>query len=111
MAQDHPIVPIKIYLLIFCALMLGTALTVAAAFIDMGPLNTPVALVIATFKATLVVLFFMHVRYGSRLVWLFAGGGFLWLIILLALTLSDYLSREWLGQPPIEFLERTSGVF
>ncbi len=105
------IVPVKIYLLIFSALLLGTALTVIAAFIDMGPLNTPVALGIAAFKATLVVLFFMHVRYGSRLVWLFAGGGFLCLAIFLLLTLSDYLSREWLGQPPVEFLEQTSGVF
>ena len=109
--SDHHIVPLRIYLLIFAALMLGTALTVAAAFIDMGPLNTPVALALAAFKATLVVLFFMHVRYGSRLVWLFAGGGFLWLVILLVFTLSDYLSRGWLGQPTIEFLEQGNGPF
>jgi len=109
--SDHHIVPLRIYLLIFVALMLGTALTVAAAYVDMGPLNTPVALAIAIFKATLVVLFFMHVRYGSRLVWLFAGGGFLWLAILLVFILSDYLSRGWLEQPTIEFLEQTSGPF
>ena len=111
MAHQHHIVPLRIYLLIFLALLLGTALTVGAAYVDMGPLNTPVALAIAVFKATLVVLFFMHVRYGSKLVWLFAGGGFLWLVILLVLTLSDYFSRGWMGPAPVEFLEQGGTIF
>lgn len=111
MAHQHHIVPLRIYLLIFLALLLGTALTVGAAFVDMGRLNTPVALGIAVFKATLVVLFFMHVRYGSKLVWLFAGGGFLWLVILLVLTLSDYFSRGWMGPAPVEFLEQGGTIF
>ena len=101
----------RVYISVIACLFIFTAITVAAAFLELGPLNTPVALAIAIFKASLVVLFFMHVRYGSRLVWLFAGGGFLWLVILLVFTLSDYLSRGWLGQPTIEFLEQGNGPF
>lgn len=108
MAQ-HAVVPVRTYLLVFAALLFGTALTVAAAYADLGSLNTPVALGIALTKAVLVVLFFMHVRYGSRLVWLFAGGGFLWLGLLLALTFTDYLSRGWLGQPAVDFLGPVAG--
>ncbi len=58
-------------------------------------LNTPVAIAIAIFKATLVVLFFMHVRYNTPLMWVFAGAGFFWLLILLALTMQDYVTRHW----------------
>ena len=99
------IVPVKLYLAIFSALMAGTALTVYAAYIEMGWLNTPVALIIAVAKATLVVLFFMHVRYNTPLMWVFAAGGFFFLLILLSLTLQDYFSRPWEAAPPVEFLE------
>ena len=79
--------------------MLGTALTVMAAFVDFpGPLNAVVALTIACIKATLVVLFFMHVRYSGRLVWLVIASALLWLAILFAITFSDYWTRHWL--PP-----------
>ncbi|MEW6755657.1 MAG: cytochrome C oxidase subunit IV family protein [Candidatus Latescibacterota bacterium] len=103
--EEPHVVAVRVYVAIFLILICGTALTVAASFVDMGPLNTPVALMIAVVKGTLVVLFFMHVRYGSRLIWLFAAGGAVWLTILLVLTLSDYMSRGWLGQPTIEFLQ------
>ena len=96
---------LKIYLLIFFALMLGTALTVAAAFVDMGFMNTPVALIIALIKATLVIMFFMHVKYSPKLVGLFAVAGFFWLSIMLALTMQDYYTRGWGEAPPIEFLK------
>jgi cytochrome c oxidase subunit 4 len=89
------IVPTRVYYLIFLALMVGTAITVAVAFVDLGPLNAIVALTIAVTKATLVVLYFMHVRYGSRLTWAVVAGSVFWLGILLTLTFSDYLTRAW----------------
>ena len=73
--------------------MVLLALTVRVAAIDMGPLNAIVVLTIAVVKGALVVLYFMHVRYGSRLVWVFAGGGFIWLLIMIMLTMSDYIGR------------------
>jgi cytochrome c oxidase subunit 4 len=91
--------PKSTYLAIFGALMVCTILTVTAAFINLGNLNFPVALIIAIFKATLVVLFFMHVRYGSSLTKLIVGTAFFFLGILLTLTLSDYLSRGWSTAP------------
>jgi cytochrome c oxidase subunit 4 len=88
--------PKSTYYAIFGALMLCTALTVGAAFVDLpANLNFPVALVIAIFKATLVVLFFMHVKYGSRMTKLIVGTAFFFFGIMLTLTLSDYLSRGW----------------
>ena len=93
--SDH-IVPTRVYYTIFGVLMLGTYLTVQMAFIDLGPFNTVAALVIAVFKATLVVLFFMHVKYSSRLTWAVVGGSVFWLGILLVLTMGDYLTRSWL---------------
>ena len=65
------------------------------AFLDLGPFNTVAALVIAVFKATLVVLFFMHVKYSTRLTWAVVVGSVFWLGILLVLTMSDYLTRAW----------------
>jgi cytochrome c oxidase subunit 4 len=93
MAEQH-IVPKSTYYTIFALLMLGTAITVAAAYLDLGPLNTVVALAIACTKATLVVLFFMHVKYSSRLTWAVVFGSVFWLFILLALTYNDYLTRH-----------------
>jgi cytochrome c oxidase subunit IV len=91
--------PKSTYLTIFGALMVCTILTVIAAFINLGDLNFPVALTIAVFKATLVVLFFMHVKYGSKLTKLIVGTAFFFLGILLTLTMSDYLSRGWFTSP------------
>lgn len=77
--------------------MVGTLLTVLAAFQDFpGPLNAVVALTIATIKATFVVLYFMHVRYSGRLVWLVIFSALFWLAIMFAITFSDYASRGWL---------------
>ena len=89
------IVPTRVYYTVFAILMLCTYLTVQAAFFDLGALNTVVALVIAVFKATLVVLFFMHVKYSTRLTWTVVIGSIFWLGILLVLTMSDYLTRPW----------------
>jgi cytochrome c oxidase subunit 4 len=94
--SEHHVVPVRLYLLVFGALMVGTAITVAAAFVDLGALNNVVMLGIALFKATLVVLFFMHVKYSTRLIHVVAAVGFLWLLILFGITMSDYLTRGWL---------------
>lgn len=93
---EHHVVPLRVYMAVFVALMGGTALTVGVAFVDLGALNTVAAVGIAVAKATLVVLFFMHVRYETSLIWLFVSAGFLWLGILLLFTITDYLSRGWL---------------
>lgn len=97
--DHHHIVPIPVYLTIFGALLFGTALTVAVAFVDMGAANIFVAIGIAVTKATLVVLYFMHVKYSSRLVQLAAVTGFLWLGIMLSFTLADVETRDWQPAP------------
>ena len=95
--SEH-IVPIRVYVTIFSALMVGTALTVWAGLQDFpGPLNVIIALTIAVIKATLVVLYFMHVRYSSRLIWVIVASALFWLGILFALTFSDYWTRGWLS--------------
>jgi cytochrome c oxidase subunit 4 len=97
--SEHIVSP-RVYITIFLVLMVGTGLTVLAAFRDFpGPLNAVVALTIAVVKATLVILYFMHVRYSSRLIWLIISAALFWLAILFALTISDYWTRSWL--PPI----------
>ena len=95
-AHAHP-TP-KLYVGIFLTLMGFTALTIAAAFQDFGKLNNVIALAIAGIKTVLVVLFFMHVKYGSRLTKVFAAVGFLWLMILISFTLSDTEARRHLRQ-------------
>jgi cytochrome c oxidase subunit 4 len=94
MAEPH-IVPIRTYFVIFGLLMLGTYSTVQAAFLDLGAFNTPIALAIAITKATVVVLYFMHVKYSPRLTRIVVMGGLLWLAILLVMTLGDYATRAW----------------
>ena len=91
--SEH-IVSKRIYYLIFGALMVLTVVTVLVAQRDLGPLNTIVALAIAGFKALLVVLYFMHVRYSSRLTQVVVVAGFFWLAILISLTMSDYVTRR-----------------
>jgi cytochrome c oxidase subunit 4 len=91
--------PKSIYYTIFGALMVLTAVTVAVAFVNLGPLNFPVAIGIAITKATLVVLFFMHVKYSSQLTKLFVGMAFFFLFILFGLTMTDYLSRGFRTYP------------
>jgi cytochrome c oxidase subunit 4 len=89
------VVSIKLYAAIFGVLLLLTMATAGAAFVDLGgELNSIVALTIALVKTLLVLLFFMHVRYSSRLTWVFAGAGLFWLLIMMSLTLSDVLTRE-----------------
>ncbi len=90
--SEHVTSP-KVYIEIFLILMVLTAVTVWVAFQDLGPFNDIVALGIAVTKACLVILYFMHVRYSSRMIYVTVGAGFLWLAILIGITLTDYLSR------------------
>src|ERR1044071_3598966 len=98
--SEH-IVSAKIYGLIFAALLVMTGVTYWVSLLDLGRLNVIVALTIATIKAVLVVLYFMHVRYSSRLTWVVVVSGFFWLAIMIALTMSDYLTRpaDWRSFP------------
>ncbi len=77
------------------ALLILLAITIAAAYVNLGPLNTPVAMLISVVKGALIILFFMHLRYSKPVMWIFAGAGFFWLGIMFTLALSDYLSRGW----------------
>ena len=83
------------YLLIFLALLVFTGLTVAASRVDLGAFNTPIAMAIASIKAVLVILFFMHAIHSTRLTWVVILASFLWLGVLFVLTFADYLSRSW----------------
>jgi cytochrome c oxidase subunit 4 len=94
MSTEHS-VPTRTYYAIFAILILCTYATWQVAYFDLGPLNAVVALGIAVFKAVLVVLFFMHVRRGTRLTWAVVIAGLFWLTILLTVTMSDYLTRGW----------------
>src|ERR1700730_17994457 len=97
--SEHIVYP-RVYISILLELMVGTGLTVFAAFYDFpGPLNAVVALTFAVVKATFVILYFMHVRYSSRLIWLIISAALFWLAIMFALTISDYWTRSWL--PPM----------
>jgi cytochrome c oxidase subunit 4 len=92
--SEHIISP-RIYLGIILTLLVLTGATVWAATVELGPLNIVVALAIATFKATLVILYFMHARYSPRRTQLVIIAGIFWLVILLAMTMADYLTRSW----------------
>ena len=93
--NEHHVAPISLYLVIFGALIVGTILTVVVAKFDLGPFNNIVMLTVACTKALLVVLYFMHVRWSSRLTWVIAASGFFWLIIMFTLTMQDYMTRAW----------------
>jgi cytochrome c oxidase subunit 4 len=96
MSADH-VAPKSLYYAVFAALIVGTLLTYAAARVDMGALNNVVMLVIALTKALLVILFFMHVRWGTRLTWLVVASGFFWLFIMFSITMTDFLTRGWIA--------------
>jgi cytochrome c oxidase subunit 4 len=93
------IAPKSLYYTIFGSLMVLTLLTVGVSYVDLGLFNLPIALAIAVAKALLVILFFMHVKYSSRLIQVTAFAGFLFLGILIFHTMSDYLARGMLGIP------------
>jgi cytochrome c oxidase subunit IV len=89
------VAPKSLYYTIFAALIFGTALTVVVAKIDLGVFNNIAMLAIACAKASLVVLFFMHVKWSSRLTWVVVASGIFWLLIMFTLTMNDYMTRGW----------------
>ncbi len=95
--MSQHVVSVRTNFVVFAALMALLVLTVAIAYIDLGPLGLPVAMLIATVKAVLIVLYFMHVRWSSALTMVFAGAAFFWLAIMILMTLNDYYSRGWLS--------------
>ena len=95
--SEH-IVSVRVYITIFLVLLVGTTLTVWAAFVDFPyGLNTVIAMTIAVTKATFVVLYFMHVRYSARLVWVIVGSALFWMAIMFAFTFADYWTRDRLS--------------
>jgi cytochrome c oxidase subunit IV len=100
LGHEH-VTPLSVYFGIFGALMALTAITVAVAWVNLGSLNILVALGVAVFKASLVVLYFMHLKYSSKLTWVVVGAGLFWLTILLSILMADYLTRGWLPSPTI----------
>jgi cytochrome c oxidase subunit IV len=93
-AEHHIVTPVQ-YCMVFATLLVGTAITVGAAYVDLGVLNPVIALGIACFKAVIVILFFMHVKYQSNLIKMTVGAGFFTFIVLITMTLCDYMSRAW----------------
>jgi cytochrome c oxidase subunit IV len=99
--MSETLVSKETYLRVWISLLVLLAITVAAAYIHLGWLNPAVSVGIAVTKASIIILFFMHVRYSSRVVWVFVGAGFFWLGILFVLALGDYLTRRYLPAPTI----------
>ena len=93
-SEHHIVTPFQ-YSLVFITLLIGTAITVAAAYVDLKVLNPVIALGIASFKAVVVILFFMHVKFQSRLIKMTVAAGFFTFLVLITMTLSDYISRAW----------------
>ncbi len=96
--HNHIVSP-KLYVAVFLSLLVGTGLTVLAATWELGWANPVVALTIATIKATIVILFFMHIKYSTRLTQIVILSTLFFLFLLLGLTLTDYLSRAWMSYP------------
>jgi cytochrome c oxidase subunit 4 len=94
-AAPHHQAPLTAYFVVFAALMVLTVLTVAVSRVDLGAMNTAVAMAIAIAKATVVVLWFMHVIHSPRLTWIVVIASVLWLGVLFVLTFADYLTRGW----------------
>jgi cytochrome c oxidase subunit 4 len=94
-SHEHHVVGPKVYLGILVLLLVLTAVTTGAAFINMGVFSPIVALAIACFKAVMVILFFMHIRYSSKVMMLTVGAGFFTFLVLITMTLCDYISRSW----------------
>src|SRR5579883_783768 len=106
--MSSPVIPRKIFIRVWVALLALLALTWVLAQLNLGRFNAVAALTIAVLKMLLVILYFMHVRYSTRLTWIFVAAGFIWLLIMLDLTLSDYFTRGLVpGYPDHSWLHGT----
>ena len=99
--MSESVVSKKTYVVVWTALLFLLAVTIVVAFFDLGVFNPLAAVSIAAVKAAIIILYFMHVRYSPRLVWVFVGAGFFWLAILFALSFGDYFTRSYLPPPAI----------
>jgi cytochrome c oxidase subunit 4 len=97
--MSETIVSKTTYLLVWASLLILLAVTVALSYVHLGWLNPVAAVTIAVIKAVIIILYFMHARYGPKLVRVIIASGFFWLIILFALTMGDYLTRPYLPPP------------
>lgn len=93
--MSQHVISVRTNLIIFGVLMFLLVVTVGVAYLDLGPIGLAIAMLIATIKAVLILLYFMHVRFSSPLTWVFSGAAFFWLAIMFALTLNDYLTRDF----------------
>jgi cytochrome c oxidase subunit 4 len=98
MSREHGI---RTYLLVWASLVALLAITVAVSYVHFGRLNAVIALAIAVIKATLIALFFMHLRSSAKLIWLVTAASVVWLAIMFALTVSDYETRRFLPAPAV----------
>jgi cytochrome c oxidase subunit 4 len=99
MSDPADVLTVRTCFAVFFVLIALTAVTVGAAFIDLKLLSTPVALGIAAVKALLVMMYFMELRHSAKLTWVIMGNGIFWLTVMIMLTMSDMISRGWLGFP------------
>jgi cytochrome c oxidase subunit 4 len=99
--MSEAVVSKKTYLLVWASLLILLAITVLVSYIHLGWLNAAAAVAIAVIKAVIIILYFMHVRYSPKLVWVFVGAGFFWLGIMFVLTMGDYFTRSYLPVPTI----------
>ena len=97
--MSETVVPKSTYVVVWASLLVLLAVTVALSYAHLGWLNTVAAVSIAAIKALIIIMYFMHVRYSPRLVWLFVFAGFLWLGILFTLGLGDYFTRIYMPLP------------
>src|ERR1022692_3705626 len=97
--NEHHIVPKRVYFSVFLTLIVMTWVTAYVSTVDLGRLNIFVALSIAVFKASLVILFFMHVKYGTKLTKMIVLAGLYWLVLLLFIAMAHYWTRGWMGVP------------
>jgi cytochrome c oxidase subunit 4 len=97
--EHEHVLPIGSYIAVYVALMVLLVATVGAAYIDLGWFNFTLTMLIAALKAVMILLIFMHVRYSDRLTWVFSSAAFLWLAILIAMSLNDYFTRGLLNIP------------
>ena len=97
--MSETIVSRTTYLVVWAALLALLAATVAASYVHLGFFNVVATVAIAAIKAVLIIMYFMHVRYSPRLVWVFVGVGFFWLAILFSLAFGDYYTRVYMPVP------------
>lgn len=94
--MSHHVLSLKAHFAVFAALMILTVITVMVSTVDLGAWNTIVALLVASIKGLVVILWFMHVKFSSRLTQLFVCAGFIWLIVMVLIMTSDYSARGWI---------------